>query len=287
MSEEFKSLRDLAKDRQPRTPGLYAAEMLRRCKLRDVPVYIDLTLGKEAQILGPDVEHVVYYLQEGKPNSEWKERGYPEPNTEEWTQRGFQEPSEAHVYLEVPDAGERISGITFKLSKLCRVDLGSLEALITFYSERKNDFRSFKDWEQDIFLRVIGPYFIDEPLFLAAQPDVNSQIFLPSQGFWDLNDSDWTIHLCFEVLQHKGWVEDLGKDKEQRWQWKVAMDYGIAFVNWLIENRIIDKRPKVLKTFLNEKGKPFSMKKTSPTDTSSSPQEIAELLDPLLPTFFN
>ncbi len=50
MSEEFKNLRDLAKDRQPGTPGLYAAEMLRRCKLRDVPVYIDLTQSKEAQI---------------------------------------------------------------------------------------------------------------------------------------------------------------------------------------------------------------------------------------------
>ena len=34
MSEEFKNLRDLAKDRQPGTPGLYAAEMLRRCELR-------------------------------------------------------------------------------------------------------------------------------------------------------------------------------------------------------------------------------------------------------------
>ena len=64
MSEEFKNLRDLAKDRQPRTPGLYAAEMLRRCKLRDVPVYIDLTQSKEAQILEPDRKHIVYYLQE-------------------------------------------------------------------------------------------------------------------------------------------------------------------------------------------------------------------------------
>ena len=287
MSEEFKNLRDLAKDRQPRAPGLFAAEMLRRCKLRDVPVYIDLTQSKESLILEPDRENIVYYLQEGEPNPEWKERSYPEPNTEEWSQLGFQDPSEAHFYLEVPDAGERLSGNKFKPSELCQVDPESLEALITFYSEKQSEFRSFKDWEQDS-LRIIGPFFIDSPLYLAAQPDVHSQILLPSQGFWELNDSDWIIHLCFEALQQKGWVKDLGKDNEKRWQWTLAMDYGISFVNWLHNNALIWNKKKILETFLNEKGRPFSEGKTTlSNENSSAPAEIAELLDPILPTFSN
>ena len=287
MSEEFKNLRDLAKDRQPGTPGLYAAEMLRRCKLRDVPVYIDLTLGKEAKILKPDTDHVVFYLQEGKPNPERKERGYPEPNTEEWTQRYFPDPSEAHFYLEVPDAGEKPSGIKFQPSTLCQVDPGSLEALIVFYSEKHDDFRSFKDWEQGSFLRIIGPYFIDGPLFLHAQPDANSKILLPTQDVLGLNESDWTIYLCFQALIEKGLVDDLGNEQKLRWKWKWAMDYGISFANWLRDNGLIDNQAALLKTFQNKNRNPFNPNKTAPTASSSAPKEIAELLDPLLPTFSN
>jgi hypothetical protein len=93
--------------------------------------------------------------------------------------------------------------------------------------------------------------------------------------------------LCFEALQQKGWVKDLGKDKEQRWQWMVAMDYGISLVKWLYINALIGNMSKQLETFLNEKGKPFNPNKTKPTDSSSAPEEIAKLLDPLLPTFSN
>ena len=39
MSEELISLKDLAQEHSPQKRGVFATEMIRRCRLRNVPVY--------------------------------------------------------------------------------------------------------------------------------------------------------------------------------------------------------------------------------------------------------
>jgi len=304
MSEDLVYLEDIARDRgysagsTPETSGPYAAEMLRRCRLRDVPVYLDLRGSQvEVTLLKPDTEYIVYYLHEGKPNPEWRKMRLPEPfstrskkipqpHTRRWKKLGLpNDPSTAFVYVEVPEAGEvewtGPDSTWPKPSKPCLVDPNSIQQLSAFF-QRKEAFRPLSEFEDSV--RIID-LFGGVPLPMKVKPDANSRLLLQVDGLWQLREDAWHLHRCFEILQNEKMVKKLDEQSPQHWQWLVGIDYAKVFVDLVYKHGLCDSKADMLRTFQRKDGTSFDHEKTTWNSNSAAPRKLMELLGIVLSEF--
>ena len=304
MSEDLMLLGDVARDRvysagsTPETSGPYAAEMLRRCRLRDVPVYLDLSRSQvEVTLLKPDTEHIVYYLHDGKPNPEWRKMRLPEPfstrskkipqpYTRRWKKLGLpNDLSTAFVHVEVPEAGEvECTGPDSNWPtprKPCLVDPNSIQQLSAFF-QKKEVFQPLNEFKDPV--RIVD-LFGGVPLPMKVKPDANSQLLLQANGLWQLREDAWHLHRCFQILQNEGMIKKLEEQSPQCWQWLFGVDYAKVFVDLIYKHGLCDSKANMLRTFQKKDGILFDHEKTTWNSNSAAPRKLKELLGGVLSEF--
>ena len=306
MSEDLVYLEDIARDRgysagsTPETSGPYAAEMLRRCRLRDVPVYLDLRGSQvEVTLLKPDTEYIVYYLHEGKPNPEWRKMRLPEPfstrskkipqpHTRRWKKLGLpNDPSTAFVHVEVPEAGEvewtGPDSTWPKPSKPCLVDPNSIQQLSAFF-QREEAFRPLSEFEDSV--RIID-LFGGVPLPMKVKPDANSRLLLQADGLWQLREDAWHLHRCFRILQNEGMIKELEASSPQKWQWLAGRDYGIEFAVIAAEHGLVETQASLLRNFRKKDGTLFDPNRTQGNPDSAANRKLLALLGDVLEEYIS